>query len=373
MLDVTEPGWPEEVDLLVIGGGAAGMTAALVGALEGLRTVLCEKTDMVGGITSTSGGTIWIPGSSQSVKAGVPDTAAAAQTFLDAVVGTRGGDAERRAFLEAGPKALDYVEARSDLGLEASRAHPDYIKNMPGAAYGGRALAPLPFDGRKLGADFARVRPPRPDFLVLGGMMLTRADIPPLLHPFRSAKNLVHVMKMLTRYGCDRLRHARGTNLVMGNAIIGRLLYSLRKQNVPIRFDTSLAELVMEGERVTGARFDTKEGRISIHARRGVVLATGGVCWNKELRERLFPAPAREHSLAPKTNTGDGIATALRAGAALDDKMDSAGLWMPCSIMKWPDGRTSVYPHIILDRSKPGLIAVNQSGRRFVDEFELVP
>ena len=370
MLDVTEPDWAEEVDLLVIGGGAAGMTAALVGALEGLETVLCEKTDMVGGITSTSGGTTWIPGSSQSVKAGVPDTVAAAQTFLDAVVGSRGGDAERRAFLEAAPKAIDYLEARSDLLFEASKAHPDYIKDKPGAAYGGRALAPLPFDGRKLGADFARVRPPRPDFMVLGGMMVTRGDIPFLLRPFRSVQNFMHVAKLLTRHAMDRLRHKRGTNLVMGNAIVARLLYSLRNQKVPIRFHTSLAELVTDGGRVIGARFDTRQGRISIRARRGVVLATGGVCWNEKLRGKLFPAPAQPHSLAPETNTGDGVATALRSGATLDDKMDSPGLWMPCSIMKWPDGRTSVYPHIILDRSKPGLIAVNKSGRRFVNESD---
>ena len=80
MPDTNQLHWDEEVDLLVIGGGAAGMTAALVGSLEGLRTILCEKTDMVGGITSTSGGTTWIPGSTQSVKAGVPDSVDAAQT-----------------------------------------------------------------------------------------------------------------------------------------------------------------------------------------------------------------------------------------------------------------------------------------------------
>ena len=55
-----------ETDLLVIGAGAAGMTAALVGALEGLEVILCEKSDMVGGTTATSAGTVWIPGSSQA-------------------------------------------------------------------------------------------------------------------------------------------------------------------------------------------------------------------------------------------------------------------------------------------------------------------
>ena len=66
--------WDLEADLLVIGAGAAGMTAALVGACEGLRTVLCEKSDLVGGTTATSAGTVWIPGSNLSRAAGVSDS-----------------------------------------------------------------------------------------------------------------------------------------------------------------------------------------------------------------------------------------------------------------------------------------------------------
>ena len=65
------------------------MTAALIGALEGLDVLLCEKTDQVGGTTSTSAGTVWIPGSSQSVRDGVPDTIEAARRFLDAEIGPR--------------------------------------------------------------------------------------------------------------------------------------------------------------------------------------------------------------------------------------------------------------------------------------------
>lgn len=387
------PAWDQEVDLLVFGAGAGGMTAALVGALEGLQTLLCEKTGMVGGTTSTSGGTTWVPGTSQSVRAGVPDSVEDAKAFLDSVIGPgRGGDAQRAAFLEAGPKAIDYLEARSEVKFAAATAHPDYLKNHPGAAYGGRALAPLAFDGRKLGrADFDRVRPPRPEFLVLGGMMVTRGDIPFLLSPFKSAGNLRHVLKLLARHGRDRLRYKRGTNLVMGNALAGRLLYSLRREKVPILFDTALAELVRDGDGgVVGALVDGPaagsavgsangpgarsadawSGRRAIRARRGVVLATGGLAWNKALRESLFPETARPRSLAPEGNTGDGIAAALRGGAGLDGKLDSAGLWMPCSVLKRKDGTESVWPHIILDRSKPGLIAVNRSGRRFCNESD---
>ncbi|MBV9785196.1 MAG: FAD-dependent oxidoreductase [Acidisphaera sp.] len=362
--------WDSEVDLLVIGAGAGGMTAALVGALEGLDVLLCEKTGMVGGTSATSAGTVWIPGTSQSVRAGVPDSVDRARQYLGSVLGTRANAGALEAFLQAGPKAIDDLEARSEVKFAAALAHPDYLANHPGAAYGGRALAPLPFDGRRLGADFDRVRPPRPEFLVLGGMMVSRADIPPLLAPFRSWSNFVHVTRLLARHGLDRIRHRRGTRLVMGNALVARLLYSLRRAAVPISFETALAELVQERGSVTGAVVEDRAGRRAIRARRGVVLATGGFARDARLREQLFPAAARPHSLAPESNTGDGVKAALRSGAALDDGAENAGLWMPCSMRKYKDGTVALFPHIVLDRAKPGLIAVNASGRRFVNEAD---
>jgi succinate dehydrogenase/fumarate reductase flavoprotein subunit len=359
----------EEVDWLVIGAGAAGMTAALVGTIEGLRTILCEKTDMVGGTTSTSAGTVWIPGSNQSAKAGIPDSIAAAKTYLDAVVGEAGNNEHRAAFLHSGPEVLDYLEVRTEVRFIPAAAHPDY-KKEPGAAYGGRALGAEPFDGRKLGVDFVRVRPPRPEFLVLGGMMVGKSDIPSLLAPFSSLKSFMHAARLLARQAMDRLRYRRGTRLIMGNALVARLLTSLRQHRVPVRFETRLSELMLEDSRVTGAIVTDRNGRRAIRAQRGVVLATGGISWNAELRSRLFPESAQQFSLAPVSNTGDGVSAALQAGAGLDETMRSPALWMPSSVLRRPDGTTSVFPHIMLDRAKPGMIAVNGAGRRFVNEAD---
>ena len=108
----------------------------------------------------------------------------------------------------------------------AAKIHPDYKSNQPGAALGGRALAALPYDGRLLGLDFDRVRPPRPEFMILGGMMVAKADIPHLLKPFSSASALANVLRLVVRYGFDRLRYRRGTRLVMGNALVARLFKS---------------------------------------------------------------------------------------------------------------------------------------------------
>jgi len=200
--------------------------------------------------------------------------------------------------------------------------------------------------------------------------MVPRADLDALLSPFASLKNLTRTLSVVGRYCIDRLSHPRGTNLVMGNALVARLFYSLRQRNVAIRFETPLHELILENGQVVGAVVLNNGQPQRIRARRGVVLATGGVTRHPTLRKQLFPAAAQPLSLAPMTHTGDGIDRALKANAQLDNGHDSPGLWMPCSIRTAKDGYQAVWPHILLDRAKPGLIAVNGRGLRFVNESD---
>ncbi|MCO7635771.1 FAD-binding protein [Pseudomonas sp. S 311-6] len=369
MTDQGKAGFDQEVDLLVFGAGAGGMTAALVGALSGLDVLLCEKTTQVGGNTSTSGGTTWVPGNSQGGRVGAQDSLEDAAAFLRAIVGDRGGDDVRAAFLESGRLAIDELEQKTEVKFAAAAAHPDYLDG-PGSAFGGRALGPLPFDGRLLGADFDRVRPPRPEFMGLGGMMVGRAELAPLLQPFASLGNLKLTLGIVGRYALDRLRYRRGTRLLMGNALVARLFYSLRQRKVPVLFESPLRELLLEQGKIVGAVVDTPLGQKRIRARRGVVLATGGVAWNEALRKQYFPPEVSLESQAPETNTGDGIVRAMQAGAAFDDGHDSPALWMPCSFIQRADGTRGIWPHILLDRAKPGLIAVGRDGRRFVNESD---
>ncbi|MES1147638.1 MAG: FAD-dependent oxidoreductase, partial [Bradyrhizobium guangdongense] len=358
-----------ETDLLVIGAGAGGMTAALVGALEGLDIILCEKSDMVGGTTATSAGTVWIPGSRQGQRAGTPDTIEAARTYLAALLGAHARDERLEAFLRIGPVVLDYLEEKTDVRFAVPPVHPDY-KNLPGAAIGGRALGAIPFDGRKLGGDFARIRPPRREFMVLGGMMVGKTDIPALLAPFRNWTNFSHVIGLLARHALDRISHKRGTRLLMGNALVARLFDGIRRAGIDVRYESALKEIIRTGHRVVGAVLSTPTGELAIRARKGVVLAAGGIGWSGELREKLFPEAARRLSMAPASNTGDGILAAERIDAVIERDLESPGLWMPSSVMTQADGHVSVFPHIMLDRAKPGLLAVNASGRRFVNEAD---
>jgi succinate dehydrogenase/fumarate reductase flavoprotein subunit len=358
-----------EVDLLVAGAGPAGMAAALVASLEGLDVLLCEKSEQVGGTGATSAGTLWIPGNSENKAAGFADSAAAAERYLDALIAGPARREVRTAFLQTGPKAIDYLTARTDVQFLPCGKHPDYRGNLPGAAVAGRAIVPKPFDGRLLGADFKRVRPPIREYMLLGGMMVGKDDIPPLIGRFRSAANFIYSAKLLARYLVDRLRYPRGTRLMMGNALMARLFYSLRKRNVPILFGAALTDLVGDRQGVRGARLRQADQEIVVRARKGVVLATGGFGHNKDFRAKFMPQPVPEHSLAVSENSGDGVAIGLRLGARVAPEQGGrGGLWTPVSRTRRPDGSQGLYPHLSLDRAKPGLLAVNSAGRRFVNE-----
>ncbi len=212
-------------DVVVLGAGGAGMSAALVAAHAGARVLIVERTRHVGGTTAWSGGTTWIPCTTHAGEVGAgDDTLAAAEDYLTRAIGDRAPAALRRAFLRHGAEAVAFVERHSDVRYRAYPLHPDYLSEIPGSTVKGRALEPLPFDGRKLGALFGLVRPPIPEFTVLSGMMVDRNDIFHLLRMKRSLTSLRYAARILARHARDRMRHSRGTRLVMGNALVARLL-----------------------------------------------------------------------------------------------------------------------------------------------------
>jgi succinate dehydrogenase/fumarate reductase flavoprotein subunit len=360
------------VDLLVIGAGAAGMAAAIFAKLRGLDVLLVEKSDKVGGTASTSAGTLWIPENSQGRKAGDKDSLPEATAYLDSLIAshTPRTRRQRAAYLSTGVEAIDFLEANSEVKFLPCGVHPDYHRK-PGAAVRGRAIVAAPFDGRVLGANFEHVRPPIPEFMIFGGMMVGKMDIPRLVGRFQSPGNFVYSVGLLLRYLSDRLRYSRGTRLMMGNALVGRMYHSLLKLGVRPDFNTRLDELVMQDGRVTGATIVGPSGPTLVTARKGVILATGGFAHNEAYRQRLMPDPVPKYSLACDTNHGDGIAVAEALGARVNaTENGSGGFWTPVSVTRRKDGTRGLFPHLLLDRAKPGLIAVNRAGRRFCNEAD---
>lgn len=359
--------WDEDTDLLIFGAGAAGLSAACVGLQEGLSVILCEKAAQVGGTTATSGGTVWVPGTRLSARDSVPDTIEAGRTYLKGEFGNWLKPDLLDAFLEAGDEAIAYYERHTDLKLKAARQHPDYHPDRPGGTLGCRALLPVPFDARLLGSDFRFVRPPMPEFMALGGMMVGREEIPLLVRPFSSWRAFKLTMQLGIRHASDRLRYPRGTRLLMGNALVARLFWTLRKRKADLRLNTALVELVRGSFGIEGAIVQGSDGRRKIRARRGVLLATGGFGASESWRNALMGHLGIAHFLTAETTTGDALTAARAVGAGLDLHQASPGFWMPASVVRYRNGKSRVFPHI-RDRAKPGLIAVNSTGRRFVNE-----
>jgi succinate dehydrogenase/fumarate reductase flavoprotein subunit len=357
----------EAYDVVVLGAGAGGMTAAAVAAAQGLRVLVIEKTGFVGGTTAWSGGMVWIPVNAKMRDAGLSDSRADAAAYLAGTVPEDDNAALREAFLSRGPEAIAYLEANTEVRMQPVKVYPDYYPDRAGATAGGRVLEPVVFDGARLGIEFGRLRPPLPEFTLFGGMMVNRSDIPHLRRVGRSLRSTLRSMRLVAEYALQRLRAARGTTLHLGNALAARLYASLLARKVEVLFGASVDSLLIEGDAVRGVTLATPLKR-SILARKGVVLATGGFSHDAALREKFFPATAGFVSATTAAGTGDGLRLAMAAGANVAARVADPAYWVPASLFKRADGSQGVFPHTVTDRAKPGIIAVNASGQRFVNE-----
>jgi len=360
---------PEPYDVVALGAGGAGLSAALVAAVEGARVLIVERTQYVGGTTALSGGTTWVPGTRHAASVGSADTLAEAAAYLDRAVGARASPALRRKLLDTGPQAVDYIEAHSEVKYRAYPLHPDYLSEIEGSTVKGRALEPLPFDGRKLGTLFSLLRPPIPEFTVLGGMMVDRADIFHLLRMTKSLASLRHAARILGRHAKDRLRHRRGTRLVMGNALVGRLLYSLmQRRNVSLVVETEIEAIERDATGIRAVTLAQGGARRTIGVTGGVILATGGFNRHPALRTSMLPGVDAGWCPGAPGHTGRAHDLARSLGARYGTNALSHAFWAPVSVRRRPDGSNAVFPHFLMDRGKPGTVVVNARGRRFVNE-----
>ena len=361
--------WDREVDVVVIGAGAGGMAAALTASQQGLSVLLLEKTSRIGGSTAISGGVVWAPANSLAAASGNPDSPKLALRYLATVVGASSPLTLQRAFVESVGQMVDYFARHTTLRFSARSVAPDYYPDNEGAVLGGRALDPLEFDGRLLGVRLEQLRDPLAEFMVLGGMMVNTADVKQLLAATRSPAALCHVVRLIARYAGDRLRgYHRGTRLLLGNAMAGRLFHSILERGIDYRLNTPVAQLFTGPDGVQGVSAVLDGKATAILARRGVVVACGGFPWHAAMRAATFPAPDGAWSVAPPTNTGDGIELARSAGAVLGSGHAGPALWAPVSLRRRRDGTCVRFPHLVWERAKPGLMAVDASGKRFVNE-----
>jgi len=359
-----------ECDLLVVGAGAGGLATAITARKKGLNVVVAEKADVFGGTTAFSGGVLWIPGNPVSRRSGINDSREEARRFLQGEAGAFFDPAAVDAFLDAGPEMVDFFERETEVKFVPT-LYPDYHPDRPGGVDIGRSILAAPYDIRGLGKDMERLRPPLETITFIG--MMFNSSNADLKHFFRATKSLtsfLYVVKRLANHVKELVLYRRGINVTSGNALAARLAKSALDLQIPILTGSPAEELLQDGERVTGAVLRTKDGPVRVHARCGVVLASGGFAQNSELTRRAYPHLQRggeHHSPVPVENTGDGARLAESAGARLEFRYPQAAAWMPVSLPPLPGGRRGVFPHL-LDRYKPGIIGVDRTGKRFTNE-----
>ena len=344
----------DEVDVVVAGSGAAGMTAALTAAHLGLSALVIEKAGSFGGSTARSGGGIWAPGNSVLRSAGVADTPEQARAYL-AHVAEGVPAARREALLEHGPDMLGLVLAKTPVRFAWVPGYADYYPEAPGGLAAGRSIEPVPLDGRRvLGEELAHLARP----YLPSPVAITQAEYR-WLSLGRHPRGLRAAARVAARAARARLLGQR--TLSMGQALAAGLRAGLAASDVPVWLDTALAGLEVEDGRVTGVHVTHDGEPALIRARRGVLLATGGFERNEEMRRQYQRAPiGTEWTTGATGNTGDGIRAGLDLGAATG-LMDDAW-WGPSIPLRGG-------PYFCLaERSLPGCVLVNGAGQRFVNE-----
>jgi succinate dehydrogenase/fumarate reductase flavoprotein subunit len=251
-------------------------------------------------------------------------------------------------------------------------AIPDFHGRTPHASLGGRSLCAAPFDGRRLGARIADLKPPLPETTLWGMGIASGAELRHFFNALRKPASLWYVTQRVLAHGKDLLLHRRGMRLVNGNALIAALATSAFEAGVEVRTSCPARRLLRDGERVTGAVLATPEGVVEVHARCGVVLACGGFPHDDERKRALLPharTGKEHHSAASRGNTGDGLRLGETAGGQVATDGVQAAALAPVSLVPQADGSFAHFPHLV-ERGKPGLIAVTRRGQRFTNEAD---
>jgi succinate dehydrogenase/fumarate reductase flavoprotein subunit len=323
---------------------------------------------------------MWVPRNALATAAGIQEELTAPLSYLRHELGAQFDAARALAFLNAGPQMVEFFRQNTALQFIDGNGIPDFHGNTPDASLGGRSICAAPFDGRRLGARIANLKPPLPETTLWGMGIASGAELRHFLNATRKPASFWHVTQLVLAYARDRLLYGRGMRLVNGNALVAALAASAFEKGVDIRTSSPAKKLILKHGRVAGAVLGNKggslqdkaSGEVIVHARCGVVLACGGFPHDNERKKALLPhAPSgsEHYSAASRGNTGDGLRLGEAAGGVVATDLVQAAALAPVSLVPQKDGGFTHFPHLI-ERAKPGLIAVTAQGERFCNEAD---
>lgn len=337
-----------EKDVIVLGSGAAGLTAALAAATSGAEVGLYEKAGLLGGSSAISGGVPWVPLNHHQDEAGISDSREEALAYLASLSLDRMDPALAEAFVDNGRDTIAWLEEVTDLRFSLLPQYPDYHPENPGGKPdGGRSLDPGLFSYAGLGDWQGRVARSRRS----AHLKITDTTL-------GGGTGYLDEQELQRRVDLD----LRGC----GNALVGPLIKALLDLGVEPVLNASATDLVVEDGRVTGVRLVVDGVEQVVTARRGVVLATGGFEWSSELVAEFLRGPMTAPTSVP-TNTGDGLLMAMRAGARLANM--GQAWWVPAVKIPGDEAFGRQRSNLVnRERTLPGSILVNRAGRRFTNE-----
>ena len=346
--------WDLEVDVVVIGSGAAGLTAALAAHEGKAKVAILEKASTIGGATAVSGGVVWVPNNHHMSEVGIADSRDEALAYTKRLTDGRSSDALVEAFIDTAPVMLTFVEETTSLRFTALAKYPDYHPEFPGGKPGGRSLDAGLFDSNELGDWKKKLR--RSPIFGMTAMSVTEATewgvfSKPLSLPF----------KLLGE------RYSKGL-VCYGGALAGKLLKAVLDRGISPLLECPARELVVEEGRVAGVKASRAGEDFFVRAKKGVVLASGGFEWNSELAKQFLGGPLT-HPNSPPCNEGDGLKMAMSVGADLANMTEA--WWAPSIDIPGEeyDGK-QLHRGDFAIRSLPHTIIVNRRGQRFVNEAQ---
>lgn len=360
-----------QYDVIIAGSGAGGLAAAVTAAHHGLKVLLAERAPFCGGATARSGGWAWTPGNPLAVADGVIEPRDDYRAYLKAVTGDDYDSERVEMFLEQVPHMVGFFQQHTPLQFTPGKSICDIYGKLPGAGTGHRSVAASPLYGTQLPKHLLAILPDQYRMTSFWGMgIMAGPDLGHFLNAMKRPASFLYAAKRFAIHLWDKVVHRRNMQMVNGLALVARLLRAADEKGVDIRVNTAVEGLIQdENGKVCGAYLRTPEGRIRVHAAKGVVLATGGYPADSGRRKNFPRTPTgQEHwTLAVPEADGAGLTLAEQAGGYLDARGKSPAAWCPVSLVRFKDGSEGVFPHIA-DRAKPGIIGVLKNGRRFVNE-----
>lgn len=339
-----------QADVIVVGSGGAGLTAALAAARSGATVIVLEAHQRWGGTTGMSGGAIWVPANHRMAEQGIEDSLDAAREYC--ADHADGRDPELvEAYLRAAPAMARFVEKHTPIEF-ATMAYPDTLAESPGGRERGRHLEVKPLDIGDIGPQDGVVwTAPFPMVLtndeLFGGAVHGGTTIPVSLIGRRIAADEVTL----------------GLGLVLG------LITGCREAGVELVNECRVVELLRTDGRVSGVVAERGGERVTMTARRGVILAAGGFEHDRGLMARLVGGPMGDPLSAPVCR-GDGLRLAARAGAEIAHPSECWTVPVtPVEGRIWDDPEATPRPLMLMaERFMPHTLWVNRHGRRFVNE-----